>query len=128
MGPLVEAIAQQESNGRYDVLGVETGKGRAIGKFQVMPYNVGPWTKKVLGTAMTPAQFLHSPEAQDAVGTAMISEMFKKHGNHGDVASEWFSGKPLTGNRNVDRALNNKTPLSYAKEVGAIFNKLMQQR
>jgi hypothetical protein len=87
------AIAKIESGGRYDLLGPVTRNGdRAHGKYQVMGNNVGPWTQEVLGRAMTPQEFLASPEAQEAVFQAKFGGYVRKHGPEG-AARAWFAGE-----------------------------------
>lgn len=89
------AIAAVESGGNYGAIGPETGKGRAYGKYQVMDFNVGPWTEKHLGRRMTPEEFLKDPAAQDAVFNAEFGSYVQKYGNPQDAASVWFSGRPM---------------------------------
>lgn len=98
-----DAIASIESagSGDYSAMGPETDKGRAYGKYQVMDFNVGPWTEEVLGQAMTPDQFLASPEAQDAVFDAKFGQSVEKYGNPQDAASVWFSGQPMAKAKNA---------------------------
>lgn len=93
-----DAIASIESagSGDYRALGPDTGKGRAYGRYQVMDFNVGPWTEKWLGRRMTPEEFLNSPEAQDAVFNAEFGSYVRKYGTPQDAASAWFSGRPLS--------------------------------
>jgi hypothetical protein len=96
-----DAISSIESGGRYNLLGPVTRSGdRAYGKYQVMGSNVGPWTKEVLGTAMTPQQFLSDPKAQDAVFAAKFGQYADKYGNPQDAASAWFTGRPLSQGAN----------------------------
>jgi hypothetical protein len=91
-----DAISSIESGGNYGILGPVTQKGdRAYGRYQVMGSNVGPWTKEVLGRSMTPAEFVNSPAAQDAVFQAKFGQAAAKYGNPQDAASVWFTGKPL---------------------------------
>lgn len=89
------AIAGIESGGKYDAVGpVANSKGnRAYGKYQVMDFNVGPWTQEVLGQAMTPQQFLASPQAQDAVFKAKFGQYVQKHGSPEAAARAWFAGE-----------------------------------
>jgi hypothetical protein len=89
------AIAGIESGGRYDAVGpVANPKGqRAYGKYQIMDFNVGPWTQEVLGTAMTPQQFLASPQAQDAVFKAKFGQYAQKYGSPEAAARAWFAGE-----------------------------------
>ena len=92
IGDPASAIASIESGGRYDAMGPETGQGRAHGKYQVMPSNIGPWTREVLGQELTPAQFLASPQAQDAVFQAKFGQYTQKYGPEG-AARAWFAGE-----------------------------------
>lgn len=115
---LQDAFANVESGGRYDAVGPETGKGRAYGKYQVMDFNVGPWTEAILGYAMTPDQFLSSPEAQDAVFNAKMEEYMGRYGTVEDAASMWFSGKPYAGNNRSDGYLT--VPQYVSKVMGGL--------
>ena len=90
-----DAIASIESGGNYSAIGPETqGGNRAYGKYQVMDFNIGPWTEEVLGQRLTPEQFLASPEAQDAVFDAKFGQAVEQYGNPSDAASVWFTGRP----------------------------------
>jgi hypothetical protein len=86
------AISSIESGGRYDLVGPETGKGRALGKYQVMDFNVGPWTQEVFGRALSPQEFLASPQAQDAVFQHKFGQYAQKYGPEG-AARAWFAGE-----------------------------------
>lgn len=91
-----QAIANLESGGDYSALGKETHGGRAIGKYQIMSYNVGPWTKDVLGKSMTPDQFLADHKAQDAVFDAKFGNYVNKFGERG-AAQAWLGGPGSVG-------------------------------
>ena len=98
------AIASIESagSGDYSALGPITAKGnRAYGRYQVMDFNIGPWTEKHFGRRLTPEEFLASKEAQDAVFAGEFGGNVEKYGNPQDAASVWFTGKPVAtgGNR-----------------------------
>ena len=98
------AIASIESagSGDYSAIGPVTAKGnRAYGRYQVMDFNIGPWTEKYLGRRLTPEEFLASKEAQDAVFAGEFGGNVEKYGNPQDAASVWFTGKPVAtgGNR-----------------------------
>jgi hypothetical protein len=93
LGGAASAISSIESGGRYDAVGPATRTGdRAYGKYQVMGANVGPWTQKYLGRAMTPQEFAASPEAQDAVFQGEFGRLAAKHGPEG-AARAWFAGE-----------------------------------
>lgn len=112
------AIAGIESggqpNGGYGAIGPETGKGRAHGKYQVMDFNVAPWTKEVLGQEMTPQQFLQNPQAQDAVFKAKFGQLVEKHGPEG-ASRAWFAGEGGMNNPNA-RDVNGMTPDRYGQQ------------
>ena len=123
--PMVEkimaAIRAQESEGSggYSAVGQMTPKGnRAYGADQVMDFNVGPWTEKHFGKKLTPQEFLANKEAQDAVARGEIGRLFEQYQNPEDVASVWYSGKPLKGNTNFDKTSNQDVP-SYVASVMA---------
>ena len=100
---LLQAIGNTESSGNYGILGKPTSRGdRAFGKYQVMGANIPSWSKEVLGSEMTPEQFLNNPQAQDAIAKAKLTGYFNKTGNIDDAASMWFSGRPMRGNNSRD--------------------------
>lgn len=113
------SIGALESGNRYDALGQTQKSGdRAYGRFQVMGSNVGPWTKEVLGQAMTPDQFLASPQAQDAVFKAKFGQSVQQYNNPMDAASVWFSGKPIARAGNASDSLGTTVP-AYLQKFAA---------
>ena len=122
LGSFMEAIAKQESGGRYNAIGPKTSSGdQAYGKYQVMGANIPVWTKQILGVSMTPQQFLANPQAQEAVASARFQEAFNKYGNWQDVASVWFSGRPLAGNRSSD--VTGTSVPKYVANISATMQK-----
>ena len=134
------AIASIESagSGDYSALGPITAKGnRAYGRYQVMDFNIGPWTEKYLGRRLTPEEFLASKEAQDAVFAGEFGGNVEKYGNPQDAASVWFTGKPVatggnrkdilgtTGNVYVDK-FNNALGQMVSPMQNASFDPPMQ--
>lgn len=101
----------------YSKKGVQVTKGmyagdRALGKYQVMGKNVGPWTKQYLGREYTPEEFLASPQIQEQLADARMGELLKQYGNPEDVASVWFTGQPLAragGSPTDDTGTSNAT-------------------
>ena len=87
------AIAEQESNGRYNAVGVWVRGDRAYGKYQVMGANIPSWTKQYYGKSLTPQQFLNNPAAQEAVAKGKLKSYYNKYGARG-AASAWYSGNP----------------------------------
>jgi hypothetical protein len=93
MATYADAISSIESGGRYGIVGPTHPKlGRALGKYQVMEANVGPWTKQYLGKELSADEFLASPEAQDAVFQGEFGRLAAKHGPEG-AARAWFAGE-----------------------------------
>lgn len=98
MGQYAASIANIESGGRYDLLGpaADSRGSRAYGKYQVMDYNVGPWTRAALGHELTPQQFLADPQAQDAVFNHIFGGYVQQYGPDG-AAQAWFAGPGSVG-------------------------------
>lgn len=86
------AIAQQESGGDYGATGIWIDGDRAYGKYQIMGNNVGNWTKEVLGTAMTPQQFLQNHKAQEQVARAKLWQAYRTYGSPRQAAMSWYGG------------------------------------
>lgn len=111
-------ISGVESGGRYDALGPYVpGQGRAHGKYQIMPANIGPWTEAALGRRMTPEEFLKSPEAQERVFEHRFGSYLDKHGNLADAASMWHSGVPLAEARRQGRRDVNMSTEDYVRKI-----------
>jgi hypothetical protein len=106
-----------ESNGRYDAIGpVADEKGsRAHGKYQVMDYNIGPWTAEVLGKPMTPQEFLANPQAQDAVFKAKFGQYRQQYGSDEAASRAWFAGPGGMNNPNA-RDVNGTTVAGYSQK------------
>ncbi len=96
-----DAITGIESGGNYRAVGPDTGKGRAYGRYQVMDFNIGPWTKEILGQELTPEQFLAQPAVQDQVFNAKFGQYVDRYGNPQDAASMWFTGRPAAEGANL---------------------------
>lgn len=97
---IMERISSVESGGRYDALGPEVTSGmyageRALGKYQIMPGNLPEWSKEALGREVTSDEFLANPEIQDAITRHQMQKNLEKYGNPDDVASVWFTGRPV---------------------------------
>lgn len=91
--PYANAIAKVESGGKYTAIGPDTGGGnRALGKYQVMASNVGPWSQEILGRQVSPQEFLAKPELQDQIFNAKFGGYVDKYGPEG-AAKAWFAGE-----------------------------------
>lgn len=91
--PYGGAISSIESGGNYRAIGPVTRTGdRALGKYQVMGQNVGPWTEEILGRRMTPREFLMDDDAQEKVFEGKFGQYRQKHGEEG-AARAWLAGE-----------------------------------
>ena len=114
------ALIPEEGSGSYTQLGpVVPGRGQAVGKYQVMPENVGPWTKQYLGREMTPEEFRNDPAAQDKLFEGRMMDRFNHFGNWRDVISEWHSGLPYNDAIRQGRHDQNETTKNYTDNVVA---------
>ena len=115
-GGAAGVIGGMESSGRYDAIGPDTGGGKkAHGKYQVMDFNIGPWTKEILGQELTPQQFLASPQAQDAVFQAKFGQYRQQYGSDEAAARAWFAGPGGMNNPNAKDVLGT-TVAGYSQK------------
>lgn len=84
----VNAIAGKESGGNYRAVNRSSG---ALGKYQIMPGNVGPWSKAALGRRVSTREFLNSPQIQEAVARYMLKKYYNQYGAAG-AAVAWYAG------------------------------------
>lgn len=90
----LKAISTQESGDNYGAVGVQTGSGRAYGKYQILDSNfVGPggWDSDTIGREVTLSEYLNSPEVQEGIAQGKLSEYFNKYGPAG-AAKAWYAG------------------------------------
>ncbi len=86
------AISSIESGGNYGEIGPRSGSmGRALGKYQVMEANVGPWSQEAIGRTVTPQEFLANPQIQDAIFNHKFGQYVKQFGPAG-ASQAWFAG------------------------------------
>lgn len=88
------AIASIESagSGDYQAVGPTNSKlGRALGRYQIMEANIGPWSREALGREVTPDEFLANPELQDAIFDHKFGGYVEQYGPEG-AAQAWFAG------------------------------------
>ena len=97
---LRRAIIGQESGGKFQAVNPYSG---ALGYGQVMPENVGPWSKEALGYSVSTTQFLNDPALQLKIIDFKLKQYWQAAiaDAKGDeviavrrVASHWYSGKP----------------------------------
>lgn len=115
-----DAIGTFESGGRYNLVGVETKHGRALGKYQVMEEYLPEFLKAAGMPAMTRDEFLKSPSAQDQLFNTRFGQYMKETGSFNDAASKWFSGKTMAEAGNRKDAHGTTVP-GYVSNVNAIL-------
>jgi hypothetical protein len=123
MRPYRDAISSIESagSGGYDAIGPLTKHGdRPYGRYGVMGANIPQWTNQILGTQMTPNQFLADHGAQDAVFNSQFGSYLKSTGSPQDAASMWFTGLPLA--QGMARHDNNITDATYVNKFQHALN------
>lgn len=94
MGPYRDAIASIESagSGDYGAVGpTNPNLGRALGRYQIMEANIGPWSKEALGREITADEFLANPQLQDAIFDHKFGGYVQQFGPEG-AAQAWFAG------------------------------------
>jgi hypothetical protein len=102
-------LSIESSGGEYSTMGPVVDGDRAYGAFQVMGFNVGPWTERWVGRRMTPEEFLADPAAQDAVFRGQFGMYMRNRGGDiGLAARDWFgwgeSDGYLSGEEYMERA------------------------
>ncbi|CAB4196343.1 hypothetical protein UFOVP1287_71 [uncultured Caudovirales phage] len=117
---LVRAITERETQGAKDPYAARNPITQAVGIGQVLPKNVGPWTKEHYGAELTPEQFAADPVAQHTVvygELRQIADYWAARGLSPDevvrmTAAEWYGGRG--GARALARGDGNKkAPHNY---------------
>jgi len=104
-------VESQDSNDPYNLVSKPSRNGdRAYGKYQIMGNNIPSWTKEALGTAMTPQQFMASPEAQEKTAAFHLNKSLQAGYSPQDTASIWFSGRPQSKAGNARDAYGTTVP------------------
>ncbi len=120
MSAYQNAISGIESGGRYDAVGpTHPELGRALGRYQVMEANVGPWSKAALGREVSPQEFLANPQIQDAVFNSQFGQYVKQFGSPDKAAQAWFAGPGGVGTNRQD-SLGTSVPEYTAKFNAAL--------
>jgi len=117
--PYADAISKVESSGNYRAVGPETGRGRALGKYQIMETNIGPWSREALGREVTPQEFISNPEIQDQIFNAKFGAYVNKYGPEG-AAKAWFAGERGMNDPNRKDVLGTSVADYGRKFMGAL--------
>lgn len=111
--------------GNYSALGPRVfdkfgnDRGRALGRYQVMPENLPSWLAQAGLPQMSPEEFLKSPAAQDQVFNTIFGGYMKKTGSFNEAVSLWFTGRSL--DKAIAAGANDKytTIQRYLKKANA---------
>jgi murein DD-endopeptidase MepM/ murein hydrolase activator NlpD len=96
------AIVGQESGGDHTASNTASGK-EAIGKTQVMEYNVTPWSQQALGKEIGISEFRNSPDLQQQISLYELYQVSAEQMATSSmntelamwrVAAVWYSGNP----------------------------------
>lgn len=122
MRPFRDAIASIESagSGDYGAVGpTHPELGRALGRYQIMEANIGPWSREVLGREVTPEEFMANPQLQDAIFDGKFGGYVQQYGPEG-AAQAWFAGPGGVGKMDRQDSLGTSVADYTAKFTGAL--------
>ena len=83
------ALGQVESGGNYKARNPSSG---AYGKYQIMPFNWGPWARKYVGNSKA----RQTPRNQEIVARGKVHDLHHWLGSWRRVAYWWLTGKTKT--------------------------------
>ena len=94
---LYNSMRMQESSGDPTQKNEDSG---AMGELQVMPDNIGPWSKEILGREVTKEEFMADPEIQRKVGRGKLRQYYNEYLLRGEspdeairkTAASWYAG------------------------------------
>ena len=131
---LRRAIIGQESAGKFWLINPDSG---ALGYGQLLRANVAPWTKAALGRALTPQEFLASPELQiktidHKLNQYLQRELIYTGGNNEEVAirrvaSAWYSGNPKLWNNTSPQYSNGRRYPSIKSYTGSVWRRYLRE-
>ena len=103
-GKFLSAISGQESGGNY---GSRNSSSGAMGKYQIMPGNLAGsgrgWDYEALGRDISSAQFMASPQLQEAIARYKLQQYYNKYGARG-AAIAWYAGPGAVGRVNGNKS------------------------
>lgn len=128
VGRLLQAIGGRESGAKCDAVDPHSG---ALGRYQVMPANVGPWSKEVLGQTSSPQQFLGSPELQDKIVGGKLTQYLEQgmastghqEGAVRYAAAKWYSGRGEKWNDERPQSYRGHAYPSIAKYTLSVYGR-----
>jgi hypothetical protein len=85
---LIGAIRGKESGGNYGAVNRHSG---AMGAYQIMPGNLGPWSREILGRTVSRSEFMNNPSIQDQIAQGKLYQYYQKYGAAG-ASVAWYAG------------------------------------
>ena len=79
-----DGIAGIESagSGDYNAVGpTDPELGRALGRYQIMEANIGPWSRAALGQEISVEEFMANPDLQDAIFDHRFGQYVNEYGS-----------------------------------------------
>jgi hypothetical protein len=127
------ALVGKESGGNHKAL--NTAGSGATGLGQVMPENIGPWTKEVLGRAMSQEEFRNNKAAQIRVVSTKFNQAIKSQLNAGHSPTEalrraaaiWYSGSAKNVNSTKPQIWNGVAYPSVKQYADDILSRYARQ-
>lgn len=108
----INSIIVQESGGNYG----DVSPDGAIGAYQIMPDNIGPWSLKYLGYQIDANTFKTSPALQDKIAMGRLLDYVNQYGYAG-AAAAWYSGDPNKTGDTTPQAGGNPSVAEYVQQV-----------
>jgi hypothetical protein len=113
LSKLMRAIRSQESNNNYKAYNNMYG---ASGAYQILKSNfagAGGWDREALGREVSYAEFMNSPQIQDAIARYKLGQYLKQYGAAG-AAVAWYGGPGAVKNMYSTKTQTGGYPSLYA--------------
>jgi hypothetical protein len=122
---MMPATKTQESGGNYhNVTTTKNKQGQpqsALGAYGIMDFNVGPWSKELLGREVSPQEFLSNPGLQDAIYRGKMAQYVSKYGVEG-AGRAWLGGEGAVNHPERTDPLGTSVG-SYGQHTARLVNK-----
>lgn len=110
------AAIESDGSGGYDAVGARHETlGRALGRYQIMEANIGPWSRAALGREVTADEFMANPDIQDAIFDHQFGRYVERHGEE-NAARAWFGGEGGINNTGASDVHGRLTIGDYGRE------------
>ena len=118
LDPFIEALSGNETGGEPNPQLAQNARTKASGFSQILPKNIGPWSREILGRTVSKQEFMSDPEIQMTITRGKLQQYMQAEmakGYSGDlllrrVASTWYSGQPDLYDDDRPQGPNGKEP------------------